>query len=59
MNRRISTRATSFGLAALVTLTLLVAVEQLAGAPGQSEVLADVSAPLQVVVITGKRVAAV
>jgi hypothetical protein len=58
MNRTLSTQATAFSLALVVTLSLLASVNQLAASPAGHEVLATspaVSAPLQVVVVTGKR----
>jgi hypothetical protein len=61
MNRSISTQATAFSLAALVTLTLLASINQLAVTPAPDALLARVqadTAPLQVVVVTGKRATA-
>jgi hypothetical protein len=62
MNRTLSTQATAFGLAALVTFSLLIGIQQLAApVAGSADVLAEraaPSAPVQVVVITAKRVSA-
>lgn len=56
MNRNATTQVTALGLAALVTLTLLAGIEQLAVAPAHEATLAQQAAPVQVVVVTGQRV---
>lgn len=55
MNHRLSTQATAFGLAALVTLTLMASIDQLATTPAAADTLARAEAPAQVVVITAQR----
>jgi uncharacterized lipoprotein YajG len=58
MNRSLSTQATAFSLAALVTLTLLAGIQQLAQTPAAHELAAaaaSASSATQVVVVTGKR----
>lgn len=56
MNSTLRTQATAFGLAAFVTLSLMASINQLAVSPAPAETLAHAgSAPLQVVVVTGKR----
>lgn len=56
MNSTLRTQATAFGLAAFVTLSLMASINQLAAAPAPAETLAQAGpAPVQVVVVTGKR----
>ncbi len=55
MNTSLSTRATAFGLAALVTLTMLTSIEQLASTPASAEALARAGTPVQVVVVTARK----
>jgi hypothetical protein len=59
MTRTLSTQASAFTLAAVVTLTLMASINQLAASPTPDGVLAHssaASAPVQVVVVTGKRI---
>ena len=55
MNHSLSTQATAFGLAALVTLTLLAGIDQLAVTPAAADTLAGTETPAQVVVVTAPR----
>jgi hypothetical protein len=56
MNNTLRTQATAFGLAAVVTLSLMASIHQLAVSPAPADTLAHAdSAPVQVVVVTGKR----
>jgi hypothetical protein len=57
MTTRLHTRSTAFALAALVTLTLMAGIDGLAqrDEPAAGGTLAQGSAPVQVVVITGQR----
>jgi hypothetical protein len=55
MNHRLSTQATAFGLAALVTLTLMASIDQLATTPAAADTMAGADAPTQVVVVTARR----
>jgi hypothetical protein len=56
MNNTLRTQATAFGLAAVVTLSLMASIHQLAVSPTPADTLAHAdSAPVQVVVVTGKR----
>ena len=55
MNHSLSTQATAFGLAALVTLSLLAGIEQLATTPTAADSLAGTDTPAQVVVVTARR----
>lgn len=58
MNRSTRTQATAFGLAALLTVTLLAGIDQLASSPAPEALLARVqgdAAALQVVVVTARR----
>jgi hypothetical protein len=56
MNNTLRTQATAFGLAAVVTLSLMASIHQLAVSPTPADTLAHTdSAPVQVVVVTGKR----
>lgn len=50
MNHRLSTQATAFGLAALVTLTLAASIDRLSVTPASAEMLAGADTPTQVVV---------
>jgi hypothetical protein len=59
MTRTLSTQASAFTLAAVVTLTLMASINQLAASTAPNGVLAQssaASAPVQVVVVTGKRI---
>jgi len=58
MTRRFATQATALGLAIVTTLTLMSGIHQLA-APANGEDTLARTAPAQVVVITGKRIAQV
>ena len=61
MNRSTRTQATAVGLAALLTVTLLAGIDQLASSPAPEALLARVqgdAAALQVVVLTARRGAA-
>lgn len=56
MNSTLRTQATAFGLAAVVTFSLMASIHQLAAAPAPADTMAQsTTAPLQVVVVTGKR----
>lgn len=55
MNHSLSTHATTFGLTALVTLTMLAGIDQLATTPGSADSLASADTPAQVVVVTARR----
>ena len=59
MNTRHTTsrQATAFGLAAIVTLSLLASVDRLATPAAAELQIARQTAPTQVVVIEGKRIA--
>ncbi len=62
MTRRFATQATALGLALVTTLTLMSGIHQLAAPATGHDTLAHTapaSAPAQVVVITGKRIAQV
>lgn len=54
MTRRIATQVTALGLAVIATLTLMSGIHQLAAPADVHEALAG-AAPVQVVVVTGKR----
>jgi hypothetical protein len=57
MNSTLRTQTAAFGLAAFVTLSLMASIHQLALSPAPADTLARAdSVPLQVVVVTGKRV---
>ncbi|WP_326541085.1 hypothetical protein [Pseudorhodoferax sp.] len=59
MNTSLTTRSTAFGLAAAVTLTLLLGIQHLATAPADASLLMAKAQPaVQQVVIVGKRLAA-
>lgn len=58
MNSTLRTQATAFGLAAVVTFSLMASIHQLAAAPAPAPadtMAQSTTAPLQVVVVTGKR----
>ena len=60
MNRSVRTQATAFSLAAVITLTLLASINQLATAPAPDALLARMqgdTAAQQVVLVTGNRIA--
>ncbi len=59
MNTSITTRSTALGLAAAVTLTLLLGINHLATVPADtSHQMAKADPAVQQVVIVGKRLAA-
>jgi hypothetical protein len=55
MFKQISTQATAFGLAALVTLATLGSLQQLAVGHDDAKDLARADAPVQQVVVIGQR----
>lgn len=56
MTRRLATQATALGLAVIATLTLMTGIHQLAAPADAHQALAGAAqAPVQVVVVTGKR----
>ena len=55
MFKQISTQATAFGLAALVTLATLGSLQQLAVGHDTTKGLARADAPVQQVVVIGQR----
>ena len=58
MTRRLATQAAALGLAVIATLTLMSGIHQLAAPDADAKAMAhSTTAPSQVVVVTGKRLA--